>query len=340
MNSLALVIGINQYDNLSLLKSAVNDAEALGDKLLELKYEVTYSLDENRYEVKRRIEIFEEEIAEKQPDVALFYFAGHGCIANRCDCLLLKDAVELTPDNEPRNRVRSIELNEICNKFRGLGNQINIFIIDACRSEGNRGINVTCELGSNIHLPYQTFIAYSTSPGATAKDGNIHSLYTAKLLEYIGEEGLSIEQLFKIVRKNVYEQIGQLPWEHSCLIENYQFNHGQKSKYYGAKYIEEAFEDKRYNSDSAETNEIIRLFKTQNYYRQEDALNVFRKAYKKIGINDKFVIGRNILQAAVGGCWKCCDEISYTHLSVYQEGNETHVLNGILYVSVQKRRID
>ena len=186
-------------------------------------------------------------------------------------------------------------------------------------------------MGCNIHLPYQTFIAYSTSPGATAKDGNTHSLYTAKLLEYMDEEGLSIEQLFKKVRKDVYTQIKQLPWEHSCLIENYQFNYGQNSKYYGAKYSEEAFEDKKYNSDNAETNEIIRLFKTQNYYRQEEALSLFKKAYKKTGINDKFVIGRNILQAAVGGCWKCCNEISYTHLSIYQEGNENHVLNGIIY---------
>lgn len=331
MNCLALVIGINQYDNLTPLKSAVNDAKALGEKLQELKYEVTYSLDEDRNEVKSQIELFEEQIIEKQPDIALFYFAGHGCIANRCDCLLLKDAIELRPDNEVKNRFRSIELNDICNKFRGLGNQINIFIIDACRSEGNRGINGYSGLGCNIHLPYQTFIAYSTSPGATAKDGNTHSLYTAKLLEYMDEEGLSIEQLFKKVRKDVYTQIKQLPWEHSCLIENYQFNYGQNSKYYGAKYSEEAFEDKKYNSDNAETNEIIRLFKTQNYYRQEEALSLFKKAYKKTGINDKFVIGRNILQAAVGGCWKCCNEISYTHLSIYQEGNENHVLNGIIY---------
>lgn len=331
MNCLALVIGINQYDNLSPLKSAVNDAKAIGDKLQELKYQVTYSLDEDRFEVKKGIELFEEQIIEKQPDVALFYFAGHGCIANRCDCLLLKDAIELWPDNEVKNRYRSIELNDICNKFRGFGNQINIFIIDACRSEGNRGINGYSGLGNNIHLPYQTFIAYSTSPGATAKDGNTHSLYTTKLLEYMDEEGLSIEQLFKKVRKDVYEQIGQLPWEHSCLIENYQFNHGQKSKYYGAQYSEEAFEDKKYNPESEVADEIIRLFKTLNYYRQEEALSLFKKVYKKTGINDKFVIGRNILQAAVGGCWKCCEEISYTHLSIYQEGNENHVLNGILY---------
>lgn len=331
MNCLALVIGINEYDNLSQLRSAVNDAEAVGDKLRDLKYDVTYSLDEDRFEVKRRIELFEDQIAEKKPDVALFYFAGHGCIVNRCDCLLLKDAVELRPENDARNRVRSIELNDICSKFRELGNQINIFIIDACRSNRTRGINGSSDFGKNIQLPYQTFIAYSTSPGAPAKDGETHSFYTAKLLEYIDVESLSIEHLFKIVRKNVYEAIGQLPWEHSCLIENYQFNHGQKSKYYGAKYSEEAFEDKKYNSNKLEVNEIIRLFKTQNYYRQEEALNLVKKVYKKIEINDKFVIGRNILQASVGGCWKCIEEISYTHLSVYQEGNENHILNGILY---------
>ena len=331
MNCLALVIGINQYDNLSPLKSAVNDAEAVGDKLKELKYAVTYSLDEDRTTVKRRIEIFEEEIADNNPDVVLFYFAGHGCIVNRCDCLLLKDALELISDNEPKNRVRSIELDDLCKQFRALGNQINIFIIDACRSEGTRSINASLNFGKNIHLPYQTFIAYSTSPGATAGDGEGHSFYTAKLLEYMNVEGLPIEQLFKIVRKEVYTATKQLPWEHSCLIADYQFNHGQNNIYYGAKYIAEAFEDKKYISKNSEAVEIIGLFKTYNFYRQEDALILFKKVYKNLDVNDKFVIGRNILQAAVGGCYKCIEEISYTNLSIYQIDDENPVLDGILY---------
>ena len=68
-----------------------------------------------------------EKIMQTNPDVVLFYFAGHGCIVNRCDCLLLKDALELISDNEPKNRVRSIELDDLCKRFRALGNQINIF---------------------------------------------------------------------------------------------------------------------------------------------------------------------------------------------------------------------
>lgn len=100
--SIALVIGINNYESYPKLNAALNDAKAIGDKLGILKYNVTYCLDEDCYAVRRNIEFFEEQISETQYDVALFYFAGHGCIANKSDCLLLKEApkLQISPNNE------------------------------------------------------------------------------------------------------------------------------------------------------------------------------------------------------------------------------------------------
>lgn len=331
---IALVIGINNYESYPKLSAAINDANAIGEKLEKLKYNVTYCLDEECYVVKRNIETFEEEISSNQYDVALFYFAGHGCIANKSDCLLLKEAplLQISPNNEVKIRNKSITLDDISNRMRGAGNQINILIVDACRSEITRSSDMGFEFGKCSKLPYQTYIAYSTSPGTTAKDGIKHSPYTQSLLSHIEEENLPIEHLFKKIRTEIYPSIGQLSWEHSCLVDDFCFNYGQTKPYYEFPYSLNALEDQNYiGSPDTEAQGIIDLFKSYNVYKQEAALQKFHKYHKSLTNNDKFVIGRNILQAAAGNCFKCIDEISYAQLSLYQTNEGNPVLDGILY---------
>ena len=76
---------------------------------------------------------------------------------------------------------------------------------------------------------------------------------------------------------------------------------------------------------------IIEDFKSYNVYRQRDALHKIRRIKNSLNKDEKFVIGRNILQAADGKCFDCQNEISVSRLLLYQEGKENHVLNGILY---------
>ena len=332
--SIALVIGINNYESYPKLNAALNDAKAIGDKLGILKYNVTYCLDEDCYAVRRNIEFFEEQISETQYDVALFYFAGHGCIANKSDCLLLKEApkLQISPNNEVKIKNKSIILDDICNRMRAAGDQINILIIDACRSEITRSSEMGFEFGKCLKLPYQTYIAYSTSPGSTAKDGLEHSPYTQSLLNHIEEENLPIEHLFKKIRTEIYPSQGQLPWEHSCLMDDFCFNYGQTNPYYELLYSLNALEDRYYiGSSDTEAQEIIDLFKTYDAYKQEAALQKLHKCHKSLTNDDKFVIGRNILQASTGNCFKCIDEISYVQLSLYQTNEGNPVLDGILY---------
>ena len=187
------------------------------------------------------------------------------------------------------------------------------------------------------HLPFQTFIAYSTSIGKSASDGNAadgHSPYTKTLLENIEEENLPIESLFKRVRNSVYRGFDnpQLPWEYSCLTEEFCFNYGQLNPYFDKPYTESAYNDGTYVSLNSNVNEIISGLKSYTWDTQNVAVNKLRRIYKIItDKNDLFVIGRNLLQAAHGGALECQEEISYANLRKYIWQGENHVLNGILY---------
>lgn len=332
MKSIALVIGINDYDSFDALSAAVNDANAISQKLTALKFKVELCLNIKYDDYLIKFGEFINEI-QNGYDVALLYFAGHGAMINNSDCLFLLDTPDISAHGGIPSKGKSIVVDDVCKVMRGVGDQINIVIVDACRTEKSRGVNLPIsDFGRNIKLPYQTFIAYSTSPGCPAKDGNIHSPYTGTLLKYIDIEHLQIELMFKEVRKELFKGIGnQMPWEHSSLIEHFAFNHGQCNPYYGALYCQQAYEDATFIASSAEVMAIIEDFKSYNVYQQRDALHKIRRIKNNLNKDEKFVIGRNILQAAVGGCFDCQNEISVSRLLLYQEGKENHVLNGILY---------
>lgn len=305
MKSIALVIGVNEYESFDELYAAVNDADSIAKKLSGLKFntELCLNIKYDDYLVK-----FGEFINEIQNgyDVALFYFAGHGAMVNRSDCLFLNDTPDVSTHGGIPSKGKSIIVNDVCEQMRGAGDQINIVIIDACRTEKSRGSYLPIsEFGRNIKLPFQTFIAYSTSPGCPAKDGKIHSPYTEALLKHMDREQQQIELMFKEVRKELFKGIGnQMPWEHSSLIDHFAFNHGQCSPYYGAPYSQQAYEDATFIASSAEVMAIIEEFKSYNVYQQRVALHKFKSIKNKLDKNEKFVVGRNILQAAVGGCFR------------------------------------
>ena len=202
---IALVIGNSHYDEdyYKNLANPLNEADAIACVFSKLKYEVIIGKDLTYKEYVTTFDFFLQKIQDAKADAAIIYFAGHGLNINAQDCLIMKD----TPSYE-MGKVGIIDLsvpiNKICQNLNAVGNQLNIIIIDACRNDPNqtvRGLASTQEaslfgMGTTNHLPYQTFIAYSTSVGGTASDGNAvdgHSLYTKALLENIEEENLPIE---------------------------------------------------------------------------------------------------------------------------------------------------
>ena len=194
MKVIALVIGIDHYSHpefFNVLNCAVGDAKAVAEVLSHLKIEVQESYDEEDDVVRESLDEFTNKITDDRPDVAIFYFAGHGERPNLKDGLVLKNALR-SVKGETVLLGHCLVVNDIMQQMNVAGNQMNILILDACRNE-TRGVEVKQE--TSLKVPFQTFIAYSTTAGSTASDGKVggHSPFTGALLNHIMTENLRLK---------------------------------------------------------------------------------------------------------------------------------------------------
>ena len=226
MKTIAFVIGNNDYFEDAQLKCAVNDASEIAKIFRRLGYDVREELNIKSKDCSRILTDFEDQI--KDYDASIFYYAGHGYELKGENYLVPTNCQ--MPLNNPYEADRTcLRLSEILSILKKVSGKVNIVIIDACRKSFDRGVSNSF---AQVQAPKGTLIAFSTSPNEGAKDGNGqdgHSVYTSALLQYIGRETLSVESLFKKVRKTVYNLTNgtQTPWEHTSLIGDFFFNTGQ-----------------------------------------------------------------------------------------------------------------
>jgi hypothetical protein len=101
-----------------------------------------------------------------------------------------------------------------------------MIILDACR-ENPFGKAKQAQKGlSQMDAPTQTILAYATSPGNVASDGDgANGLYTENLLREIKVPEAKIEDVFKRVRLAVRRKTNgaQIPWESTSLEEDFWF---------------------------------------------------------------------------------------------------------------------
>lgn len=323
---LALIIGINDYDNYPELIHAISDAEGIAGKLHSLDFDVIYSPNINDLESVKLLDDFNEKLLNYP--LGIFFYAGHGVEIEHNNLLLLKNA----PATDRKNSIShfSINLQDVVNDMYERC-KTNILIIDACRDNpGFRSLGLSTSMAP-VDVPAGTMIAFSTSPGHKAKDFGMenHSVYTGAILKHLDEEGLEIEMLFKKVRATVSSLTGgeQITWEHTSLLGTICLNPGRKIDIASLGYAYEAIADKYYS------HAIISRFRSYNYDIQEAALAEFEKN-KNSDSNMQFVIGRNILQAAKGNCWACQRVIKNEYGSLEKYTNNkgiNHVLDGILF---------
>jgi uncharacterized caspase-like protein len=109
-------------------------------------------------------------------------------------------------------------------------NGFNIVILDACRDNpfaksfrsASRGLAVVSSAAVK-----GTLVAYATSPGNVASDGEARNgLYTKHLLQQLVAPGLPVEQVFKRVLQGVERDTNgkQSPWTSSSFSGDFFFN--------------------------------------------------------------------------------------------------------------------
>ena len=221
----ALVIGIQHYSAIAPLRNTLNDAHDMAATLKKKGFEVMELYDpETKRELQDGLMKYFNRVVGDPELAGLIYYSGHGMQVDGVNYLIPTRA-------DPKVKA---DLDDQCVKMEYLmkvleeaGNPLNILIMDACRNNPFRGFSRGTERGLNIvDTPKGSYIVYATKPGSVASDGEgVNGLFTSKLLKYINEPSLNIEQVFKKVAKDVAEESHdeQRPWISSDYTGDFYF---------------------------------------------------------------------------------------------------------------------
>ena len=218
---LALVIGNAAYKN-SPLRNPVNDANLISTSLAASGFTITRYENLTYSKMREAVRIFGEKLG--RGDVGLFYFSGHA-VQYRGKNYLLPVNEDLRHSDEIPSSALDVDF--VLAKMESANNDLNIVVLDACRNNPLGADSRNLDRGlTTVNAAKGTFIAFATSPGNVAIDGvGGNSPYTKNLAEAIRKGGLSLEQVFKQVRRAVIRETGnkQVPWENSSILGDFYF---------------------------------------------------------------------------------------------------------------------
>lgn len=112
-------------------------------------------------------------------------------------------------------------------RMEAAATRMSIMILDACRSNpfpvADRSFNPGL---AQVRPARGSYVAFATAPGSTASDGTgRNGLYTQELLNAMRKPNLTIEQVFKEVRRSVSDLSAgrQQTWDNSNIIGEFYF---------------------------------------------------------------------------------------------------------------------
>src|SRR4051812_31944551 len=225
---LALVIGQSAYRSVPALPNPANDARAVTQMLTDSGFEVSSASDLSQVQLREQVSEFAGKIAAKGSDtIALVFYAGHGLQIDGENFLV---PVDVDPKRESDIPMQAVRLNDILNTLTSVPSKMRFLLLDSCRNNPfpelksvGRGLAI---VDARIGAP-NTFLSFSTSPGAEAEDGTgANSPYTTALLAAAKESNIPVEETFKRVRLAVNKATDgrQTPWDSSSLTEDFRFS--------------------------------------------------------------------------------------------------------------------
>ena len=203
---LALVVGNDAYRAQSALRNAVNDARAVTSALGEVGFSVTRVENADRARLTSALSSFAGSL--RADDVALFYFAGHGVQVDGVNYLMPTDYVGQSSAALRFDAVSASDVQEMLRPAR-----VAMLVFDACRNNPYRG-----ERGGTGLAPMEargTLVAYAAGAGEVAADaapGASNGLFTSKFVKALRSPGLTATDLFRRVRRDVYEASNAEQW--------------------------------------------------------------------------------------------------------------------------------
>jgi|GEM_PF-5255225 len=228
----ALVIGNNRYANLPdsrQLASPVADATDVAAALKALGYTLVTGgavTDAGRDAIITATESFAEQAQDAE--AAVFFYSGHGVQVGEDNFLLPSDAPKLTGISVLKNRAVLLR-DTIMVALEEAGAKTKVIILDCCRdnpfsaqldaalSSIGKGTK-TKAVGEITGYGPGFYLAFATSPGTSADDGNgkRNSPFTASLLKTLpGGAAKDIDIFFREVKSSLGRD--QVSWTNNSL---------------------------------------------------------------------------------------------------------------------------
>jgi hypothetical protein len=220
---IALVVGNANY-KVRPLKNPRNDADDVSRSLRATGFEVIDLRDATLPQMRTAVRQFGDQL--RNNDVGLVYYSGHGVEVKGRNYFIPVNA-DIQREDEIADQGLDVSL--ILEKMSTAGKGVNILIVDACRDDPfGRSFRSTSRGLANMDAPRGTIIAYATSPGKVASDGDPrerNSPYTKHLVKAMQSPNKPIEQVFKEVRRAVQDETKnqQTPWENTSLSGDFFF---------------------------------------------------------------------------------------------------------------------
>jgi tetratricopeptide (TPR) repeat protein len=221
----ALVIGVKNYAKTAPLTNSINDAVDMSKLLKRKGFEVIELLDpKTKSDMKGAALRYGRALQNDQEAVGLLYYSGHGMQIDGVNYLMPTDVnLEVKADVADQ----CMDLDYLMSVMTGNGNKLSIIIMDACRNNPFRSFTRSADKGLGVvNTPKGSYIVYATKPGSVASDGSDRNgLFTSKLLKFLNEPGLNIEQVFKKVAGEVGAASNdkQRPWIASDFTGDFYF---------------------------------------------------------------------------------------------------------------------
>lgn len=232
----ALVIGNNRYANLPesrQLASPVADATDVAAALKALGYTLVTGgavTDAGKDAIISATERFAEQA--KDAEAAVFYYSGHGVQVGEDNYLLPSDAPRLTGISVLKNRAVLLR-DTVMVALEEAGAKTKIIILDCCRdnpfaaqletalAQVSKSVK-TKSVGEISGYGPGFYLAFATSPGFTAEDGNgqRNSPFTAALLKTLpASASKDIDFFFRDVKSVLGRE--QVSWTNHSLTDSF-----------------------------------------------------------------------------------------------------------------------
>jgi uncharacterized caspase-like protein len=217
----AVLLIANQAYRWAPLETPTNDVTALAQNFQKLGFAVQQANNLTQNDFFATVDRFVKQNAHV--DTLVFFYAGHAVQLNGRNYLIPIDAEIDSPDLLSK----LFDLGYLLEQLASIPTKSRLVILDACRSNPfSSAPNASSGL-SELVAPPNTLVAFSTSPGNTADDGDgVHSPYTYGLLKYLFQPETRVELAFKSIRRYVRTatENHQIPWESTSLEHDINFS--------------------------------------------------------------------------------------------------------------------